>query len=56
MIISYDTGVGLGGTVNIRNNKEDTVAVIHISHPDLFSANRFHTPLSSTLYSLLHFT
>lgn len=32
MIISYHTGVGVGGTLNIRNNKEDAAAVIHISH------------------------
>ena len=56
MFISYYTGVGLGGTLNIRNNKEDAVAVIHISHPDLFSANSFYTPLRSTLYIFLHFT
>ena len=58
MIISYYyTGVGLGGIVNIKNNKEDTVAMIHISHPDLFRANSsLHTPLLSTLYSFLQFT
>ena len=58
MIISYYyTRVGLGGIVNIRNNKEDTVAMIHISHPDLFRANSsLHKPLLSTLYSFLQFT
>ena len=58
MVISYYyTRVGLGGIVNIRNNKEDTVAMIHISHPDLFRANSsLHKPLLSTLYSFLQFT
>lgn len=58
MIISYYyTGVGLGGIVNIRTNKEATVAMMHIPHPDLFMANSsLHTPLLSTLCSFLHFT